>query len=63
MKTQASHCQMEFGSLSQTGVKEQNQDAIIVKLPETRQDWECKGAVFCIADGISSSEHGSKRAK
>ncbi|MDP5254646.1 MULTISPECIES: bifunctional protein-serine/threonine kinase/phosphatase [unclassified Vibrio] len=60
MKTQAFHCQMEFGSLTQTGVKDQNQDAIIIKLPKTRSDWEFKGAVFCIADGISSSEHGQQ---
>ncbi len=63
MKTQAFHCQMEFGSLTQTGVKKQNQDAIIVKLPETRQDWECKGAAFCIADGISSSEYGQQASQ
>lgn len=51
---------LKFGGYSNKGVRDENQDAIIVKHPKTRAEQELKGSVACIADGASCSEHGQK---
>ncbi|MEZ9701944.1 protein kinase [Vibrio sp. 10N.261.46.E12] len=51
---------LKFGGYSNKGVRDENQDAIIVKYPKTRSEQELKGSVACIADGASCSEHGQK---
>ncbi|MGX9418187.1 protein kinase domain-containing protein [Vibrio sp. WJH972] len=42
------------------GTRSQNQDAILVKVPEKRNELEHKGAVACIADGVSCSVNSQK---
>ena len=51
---------LKFGGYSNKGIRDENQDAIIVKHPKTRAEQELKGSVACIADGASCSEHGQK---
>ena len=51
---------LKFGGYSNKGIRDENQDAIIVKHPKTRTEQELKGSVACIADGASCSEHGQK---
>ncbi|MFB9137062.1 protein kinase domain-containing protein [Vibrio olivae] len=42
------------------GERNQNQDAILVKVPEQQETLTHKGIVACIADGVSCSEHSQK---
>ncbi|MGI9875156.1 protein kinase domain-containing protein [Vibrio chagasii] len=51
---------LNFGGYSHQGIRNENQDAIIVKHPQTRAEHEFKGSVACIADGVSCSEQGQK---
>ncbi|UTT86868.1 bifunctional protein-serine/threonine kinase/phosphatase [Vibrio pelagius] len=51
---------LNYGGYSHQGVRNENQDAIIVKHPKTRAEQEFKGSVACIADGVSCSEQGQK---
>ncbi|MGB2078792.1 MAG: bifunctional protein-serine/threonine kinase/phosphatase, partial [Vibrio sp.] len=41
-----------FGGYSSAGLKEQNQDALIAKLPENHDELLLKGMTACIADGV-----------
>ncbi|PWI33557.1 serine/threonine protein kinase [Vibrio albus] len=45
---------------SLTGARKENQDAILVKVPEQQDALVHKGIVACIADGVSCSEHSQK---
>lgn len=47
---------IEFGGHSATGPKSRNDDAYSAHLPEDHSSVELKGAVACIADGVSNSE-------
>lgn len=47
--------EVEFGGSSLTGVKSDNQDALAAYYPDSSAA-RLKGAVACIADGVSSSE-------
>tara|TARA_B100001057_G_C22646789_1_gene870414 strand:- start:438 stop:833 length:396 start_codon:yes stop_codon:yes gene_type:complete len=51
---------LNLGGYSHQGIRNENQDAIIVKHPQTRVEHEFKGSVACIADGVSCSEQGQK---
>jgi protein phosphatase len=42
------------------GTRKQNQDAILVKVPDARNELEHKGAIACIADGVSCSVNSQK---
>ncbi|MFA0697563.1 bifunctional protein-serine/threonine kinase/phosphatase, partial [Vibrio sp. 10N.222.49.C9] len=42
------------------GVRDENQDAFLVKVPQQRYELEHKGAVACIADGASCSDNSQK---
>ncbi|MCK6265449.1 bifunctional protein-serine/threonine kinase/phosphatase [Vibrio sp. ZSDE26] len=59
IKTKASLC-VEFGGTSLTGLRDENQDAFLVKSPTLPSELEHKGIVACIADGVSCSEQGQK---
>ncbi len=48
------------GSFSHTGVRETNQDALAVRVPSKATELRDKGAVACIADGVSCSEHSEQ---
>ena len=45
-----------FGGHSIAGKKEQNDDAFSAHLPQNHAEQELKGAVACIADGVSNSQ-------
>ncbi|PHR54577.1 MAG: serine/threonine protein kinase [Robiginitomaculum sp.] len=47
---------LSFGGYSDAGTKTRNDDALAARLPENQQESQYKGAVACIADGISVSE-------
>lgn len=44
----------------QIGTRRENQDAILVRVPEKTSELVHKGAVACIADGVSCSDHSQK---
>ncbi len=48
------------GGYSHAGNKAINQDALMAKIPEKQYDLDFKGAIACVADGVSSSEHGQQ---
>ena len=45
---------------SQIGTRQENQDAMLVKVPEQRNELAHKGVVACIADGVSCSDNSQK---
>lgn len=45
---------------SLTGRRRENQDAILVKVPEQQEVLQHKGIVACIADGVSCSDNSQK---
>lgn len=47
---------LTFGGHSDGGVKERNDDALAARLPTNKSESYFKGAVACIADGISVSD-------
>ncbi|SEG27455.1 bifunctional protein-serine/threonine kinase/phosphatase [Vibrio hangzhouensis] len=52
--------ELSFGGYSDTGLRDENQDAFVVREPTLNSEREMKGSVACIADGVSCSEHGQK---
>lgn len=59
------HAKQEFISVdhsgsSSKGMRTQNQDAILVKIPDQHDALTHKGIVACIADGVSCSSHSQK---
>ncbi|MCW8334285.1 bifunctional protein-serine/threonine kinase/phosphatase [Vibrio paucivorans] len=56
----ASKLTMRFGGCSLQGLRDENQDAFLVKAPSDNAELEHKGIVACIADGVSCSDHGQK---
>ena len=48
--------ELRFGGYSHAGVKERNDDAFAAHLPSSKYARQMKGAVACIADGISVSD-------
>ncbi|MGF1695864.1 bifunctional protein-serine/threonine kinase/phosphatase [Vibrio lamellibrachiae] len=59
IQTEAS-LSVTFGGTSLTGLRDENQDAFLVKSPAQKTELEHKGIVACIADGVSCSEQGQK---
>ncbi|WP_261837344.1 bifunctional protein-serine/threonine kinase/phosphatase [Vibrio ishigakensis] len=51
---------IEHGGASLTGKRAQNQDAILVKVPDNNQELTHKGIVACIADGVSCSDQSQR---
>ncbi|GAM74873.1 serine/threonine protein kinase [Vibrio ishigakensis] len=51
---------IEHGGSSLTGKRAQNQDAILVKVPDNNQELTHKGIVACIADGVSCSDQSQR---
>ncbi|WP_261875596.1 bifunctional protein-serine/threonine kinase/phosphatase [Vibrio rarus] len=51
---------VSFGGASWQGMRDENQDAFLVKVPQQRYEREHKGVVACIADGVSCSNHSQK---
>jgi serine/threonine protein phosphatase PrpC len=51
--------QLQFGGYSTRGVKDENQDALAAFQPDGAL-LQHKGAIACIADGLSSSEHAKE---
>lgn len=47
---------VSFGGFSSAGIKARNDDAFAAHLPTSKYERQMKGAVACIADGISVSE-------
>lgn len=47
--------QVAFGAFSSAGAKSRNDDAFAAELPRSQTDRTLKGAVACIADGVSES--------
>lgn len=54
------HLTLTHAGSSLIGTRKQNQDAILVKVPDARNELEHKGAVACIADGVSCSVNSQK---
>jgi len=52
----ASSLDVSFGGYSSSGIKSRNDDAFAAYLPTSKYIRQMKGAVACIADGISVSE-------
>jgi len=48
---------LEFGGYSDAGVKESNEDAFTVVMPDKHSVRKFKGGAACIADGVSCSEN------
>ncbi|OIQ25566.1 bifunctional protein-serine/threonine kinase/phosphatase [uncultured Vibrio sp.] len=59
LQTEAS-LSVSFGGTSLTGLRDENQDAFLVKSPTLPAEREHKGIVACIADGVSCSDQGQK---
>ncbi|MGV2990573.1 protein kinase domain-containing protein [Vibrio sp. E150_011] len=51
---------LRYGGHSLSGAREENQDAFVVRVPESLSEAEIKGSIACIADGVSCSDHGQK---
>lgn len=51
---------LEHAGTTLTGKRTQNQDAILVKVPDNQHDLTHKGIVACIADGVSCSDQSQK---
>ncbi|WP_432463439.1 protein kinase domain-containing protein [Agarivorans sp. QJM3NY_33] len=51
---------ISFSGHSSQGVRDQNQDAFIVKSPLSSDELTYKGILGCIADGVSCSEQGQR---
>ena len=51
---------VSFGGTSLTVLRDENQDAFLVKSPTLPAEREHKGIVACIADGVSCSDQGQK---
>ena len=47
---------VSFGGHSMAGIKDRNDDAFAAHLPDANYTRQMKGAVACIADGISVSD-------
>ncbi len=54
---------VSFGGFSTAGKKAQNQDAFAAKMPVNDQALSYKGAVACIADGVSCSENAQQASQ
>ncbi|BDR16044.1 bifunctional protein-serine/threonine kinase/phosphatase [Vibrio sp. STUT-A11] len=54
---------IEFSGCSLTGKRAENQDAFIVKYPNTRDELAYKGVVACIADGVSCSNQAQQASQ
>ncbi|MBW3696147.1 bifunctional protein-serine/threonine kinase/phosphatase [Vibrio sp. T187] len=52
--------ELRYGGCSLQGLRDENQDALIVKHPSTLSERELKGSIACIADGVSCSDHGQQ---
>lgn len=52
-----------LGGWSSAGVKPRNDDAISGRIPESAWELHTKGAVACIADGISTGRNSDKAAQ
>ncbi len=57
---QDSRLDIRFGGCSLQGLRDENQDALIVKHPTSTSELELKGSIACIADGVSCSDHGQQ---
>ncbi|PSW18445.1 bifunctional protein-serine/threonine kinase/phosphatase [Photobacterium sanctipauli] len=51
---------VRVGGQSVAGVREANQDAFAVRIPDKQAELEHAGIVACIADGVSCSENGQQ---
>jgi len=51
---------IEYFGCSLGGLRDENQDAFIVKYPNNQDEFVYKGMVACIADGVSCSHHGQQ---
>ncbi len=62
MTTQMTQLTINAGQYSEKGIKEQNEDACGILIPEETQLIN-KGIVIAIADGVSSADHGREAAE
>ncbi len=51
---------LQHAGTSLVGARTQNQDAILLKIPDNPHDLTHKGIVACIADGVSCSENSQR---
>ncbi|WP_375748254.1 protein kinase [Vibrio sp. HN007] len=51
---------LEHAGSCLVGTRRENQDAILVRVPDDANELTHKGVVACIADGVSCSEHSQK---
>ncbi|MCW8833365.1 MAG: bifunctional protein-serine/threonine kinase/phosphatase, partial [Colwellia sp.] len=54
--------QLCFGGYSCAGIKEENQNAFAALIPST-SEIRSKGAIACIADGVSSANKASEASQ
>ena len=59
---EASELQLCFGGYSCAGIKEENQDAFAALVPKT-SELHSKGAIACIADGVSSANKAAEASQ
>ncbi|MDP7592472.1 MAG: bifunctional protein-serine/threonine kinase/phosphatase [Litorilituus sp.] len=59
---QAAKLQLCFGGYSCAGIKEENQDAFAALVPNTTE-LNSKGAIACIADGVSSANKAAEASQ
>jgi protein phosphatase len=55
--------QLQFGALSEAGIKAANEDAVACQLPAAAYLLQHKGACFVLADGVSTAEAGAQASK
>ncbi len=54
---------IKFSGHTLTGLREENQDAVIAKYPTDSNELEYKGIVACIADGVSCSHQAQQASQ
>ncbi|GEA51785.1 protein kinase [Vibrio inusitatus NBRC 102082] len=60
MNMPISTLKLEHAGTSLAGTRAQNQDAILLKIPDSQHDLMHKGIVACIADGVSCSDQSQR---
>ncbi|GAD90224.1 putative protein kinase [Vibrio halioticoli NBRC 102217] len=60
MNMPISTLKLQHAGASLVGARTQNQDAILLKIPDSADGLTHKGIVACIADGVSCSDHSQR---